>query len=261
MFYFLLHTGIPRQGVIMAESLDEATAAILAGGLGTRLRSRIADRPKVLALVRGRPYLAYLLEQLAYDGIRHVVLLTGYLADQVRSVFGDHYAGLSLTYSCEPSPLGTAGALRLALPYLSSSTILLLNGDSYCAVSLPDYWSFHCRQAADFSLVLTPVEDCSRYGRVKFGLDGRVQRFEEKSQAQGAGWVNAGIYLVNRSLIQEIPPDVPVSLERDMCPMWTADRRCFGFASQGRFLDIGTPESYSQADAFFACQPALRCAS
>lgn len=245
----------------MAERLDKVTAAILAGGLGTRLRSRIADRPKVLALVHGRPYLAYLLEQLADAGVRAVVLLTGYLADQVRAAFGEHYAGLRLVYSCEPSPLGTAGALRHALPHLSSSTILLLNGDSYCEVSLPDLWAFHCRQTVDFSLVLTPVKDCSRYGRVQIGPDGRILRFEEKSEAHGAGWVNAGIYLINRSLIHEVPPDVPVSLERDLFPLWTTEKSCFGFPSQGRFLDIGTPESYSQAEAFFPCQPVLRSAS
>jgi D-glycero-alpha-D-manno-heptose 1-phosphate guanylyltransferase len=237
----------------MAERLEDVTAAILAGGLGTRLRSRIADRPKVLALVHGRPYLTYLLDQLAGAGVRTVVLLTGYRAEQVRSTLGNNYAGLSLTYSCEPSPLGTAGAIRRALPYLSSSTILLLNGDSYCAVSLPDFWEFHHRQIADLSLVLTPVEDCSRYGRAFIGPDGRVLRFEEKGQAGGAGWVNAGIYLINRTLIQEVPSDVVVSLEREMCPLWASSKRCFGFPCQGRFLDIGTPESYAQAEAFFAC--------
>ncbi|HEY7326870.1 MAG TPA: nucleotidyltransferase family protein [Gemmataceae bacterium] len=237
----------------MSQRLADVTAAILAGGLGTRLRSRIADRPKVLAPVGGQPYLAYLLDQVADAGVRTVVLLTGYLADQIRSTFGDRYRGLRLMYSPEPSPLGTAGAVRLALPYLTSSTILLLNGDSYCAASLPEFWEYHQRQAADLSLVLTEVEDCSRYGCVHRGSDGRVSRFEEKNSAGGAGWVNAGIYLMNRSLIEEIPVDVPMSLERDMCPLWADGKRCFGFPSQGRFLDIGTPESYAQAEAFFTC--------
>jgi NDP-sugar pyrophosphorylase family protein len=234
------------------ERLEDVTAAVLAGGLGTRLRSRIADRPKVLAPVHGRPYLAYLLEQLAEVGVRDVVLLTGYLADQVRSAFGDSYAGLRLTYSREPSPLGTAGALRRALPYLLSPTILLLNGDSYCAASLLDFWEFHRRQSAALSLVLTPVEDSSRYGRVRVGTGGRVLRFEEKSAVGSAGWVNAGIYLINRPLIEEIPVGGPASLERDMCPAWASSKRCFGFFCGNRFLDIGTPESYVEAEAFFA---------
>ncbi|MHB1425992.1 MAG: nucleotidyltransferase family protein [Gemmataceae bacterium] len=237
----------------MAEKIEDATAAILAGGLGTRLRSRIADRPKVLAPVHGRPYLEYLLEQLAGAGMREVVLLTGYRADQIHSTFGDRHAGLRLTYCTEPSPLGTAGALRLALPHLNASTTLLLNGDSYCAVSLSDFWDFHHLQSADFSLVLTPKEDCSRYGRVSVGRDCRVLGFEEKSTAAGAGWVNAGIYLFNRSLIEEIAPDVPSSLERDWFSIWASGKHCFGFRCQDPFLDIGTPESYAQAEAFFKC--------
>ena len=235
----------------MTGGLAGLTAAILAGGLGTRLRSRLADRPKVLAPVHDRPYLAYLLEQLARAGIRRSVLLTGYLAEQIQSAFGDQYAGVSLTYSCEPSPLGTAGALRRALPHLSSPTILLLNGDSYCDVSLPDFWEFHHRRFADLSLVLTPVEDCSRYGIVCLGAAERILGFEEKSVLGGTGWVNAGIYLLNRSLIEEISPDTPSSLERTMCPAWVSSKRCYGFLSQTDFLDIGTPESYAQAEAFF----------
>src|SRR5579884_2743856 len=174
----------------MAQRLEEVTAAILAGGLGTRLRSRIADRPKVLAPVHGRPYLTYLLDQLADAGLRSVVLLTGYLAGQIRSAFGDSYAGLRLTYSSEPSPLGTAGALRQALPHLLSSTILLLNGDSFCEAPLDDFHDFHSYRSADISLVLTRLEDGSRYGRVKLAPNSRVLCFEEKTQAGGPGWIN-----------------------------------------------------------------------
>jgi D-glycero-alpha-D-manno-heptose 1-phosphate guanylyltransferase len=236
----------------MTERLDKVTAAILAGGLGTRLRSRIADRPKVLALVHGRPYLSYLLQQLADTGVRHVVLLTGYLAEQVRSAFGDSYAGLQLTYSSEPSPLGTAGALRQALPHLLSPTILLLNGDSFCETSLAGFWDFHDRSSADISVVLTRLEDCSRFGRVQVAPDGRVVCFEEKTQAGGAGWINAGIYLIQRELIEEIPLGRPLSLERDLFPGWVGRKHFCGFARGGRFLDIGTPESYAQTEAFFA---------
>lgn len=236
----------------MAERLEDATAAILAGGLGTRLRSRVTDRPKVLAPVHGRPYLAYLLEQLAEAGIRHIVLLTGYRAEQIQATFGDTYGGLRLTYSVEPSPLGTAGALRWALPQLSSSTILLVNGDSYCGTSLSDLWELHHARSADLSLVLSFRDSCSRYGRVALGSDDRVLGFEEKSETDDAGWVNAGIYVLSRALIQDIPIDVPTSLERDLCPAWVAGKRCFGFRCQAPFLDIGTPDSYAQAEAFFA---------
>jgi D-glycero-alpha-D-manno-heptose 1-phosphate guanylyltransferase len=236
----------------MAENLADVTAAILAGGLGTRLRSRIADHPKVLAPVRGRPYLSYLLDQLATAGVGRVVLLTGYRAEQVRAAFGTGYAGMRLAYSAEPAPLGTGGALRHALPYIPSPTCLLLNGDSYCDVPLSAFRDFHARRAADASLVLTRQDDCSRFGRIHVAPGGRVVRFEEKPQGGGPGWVNAGIYFLQRALIEEVPPDRPLSLERDLLPGWLGRRRLWAFPCQGRFLDIGTPESYSRAEAFFA---------
>jgi NDP-sugar pyrophosphorylase family protein len=236
----------------MSENLADVTAAILAGGLGTRLRSQIADRPKVLAPVRGRPYLTYLLDQLASAGVRRVVLLTGYRAEQVRAACGSGYAGMHLAYSDEPEPLGTGGALRHALPHIPSETCLLLNGDSYCDVPLSAFWEFHARQAADASLVLTRQDDCSRFGRVHIAADGRVVRFEEKPQDGEPGWVNAGIYLIQRAAIEEVPADRPLSLERDLLPGWLGTRLLCAFSCQGRFLDIGTPESYSRAEAFFA---------
>jgi NDP-sugar pyrophosphorylase family protein len=241
----------------MAGSLADVTAAVLAGGLGTRLRAAVADRPKVLAPVHGRPYLAYLLDQLAAAGVRAAVLLTGYQAGRVRSAFGDAHAGMRLAYSPEPVPLGTAGALRHALPLLSSPTVLVMNGDSYCDVALPDFADFHRRQAAEVSLVLARVEDGARFGSVRLTPEGRVLRFEEKQAGAGASWINAGVYLLDRALVDEIPAGRPVSLEREMFPAWAGRGRCHGYRSAGRFLDIGTPASYAEAEAFF---PAGSCA-
>ena len=113
-------------------SLADLTAAILVGGFGTRLRPVVADRPKVLAEVRGRPFLAYLLDQAAAAGLKSVVLCTGYMGDRVQAVFGDTYGELHLTYSQEVVPLGTAGALHLALPLFASAPVLIMNGDSFC---------------------------------------------------------------------------------------------------------------------------------
>jgi NDP-sugar pyrophosphorylase family protein len=228
------------------------TAAILAGGLGTRLRSSVPDRPKVLAAVHDRPYLTYVLDQLAGFSIPEVVLLTGYQADQVESTLGDTYSGMRLHYSPEPAPLGTAGAIRRALPKITSPLVLLLNGDSFCVVDLAALLAFHRRTAADLSLVLTQVLDTSHYGAVRVTGAGRVLRFEEKGQRDGPGWINAGIYLLARSLIEEIPPGRSVSLERDMIPTWIKrGKPVFGLSCTGRFLDIGTPESYAAAARFF----------
>src|SRR5207249_4136291 len=112
-------------------AMNGITAAILAGGLGTRLRSVVADRPKVLATVAGRPFLSHLLEQLEASGIRETILLVGFGAGQVRSAFGTRFGDMALSYSVEPEPLGTGGALRNALGHFACDDVLLLNGDSF----------------------------------------------------------------------------------------------------------------------------------
>jgi NDP-sugar pyrophosphorylase family protein len=229
----------------------DVAAAILAGGLGTRLRSVIADRPKVLAPVGGHPFLTRLLDRLAAASFRQVVLLTGYRAGQVRDALGETFAGMRLIYADEPFPLGTAGALCRALPLLTQQHVLLLNGDSYCDVDLRDFCRWHSGQSGGASLVLARVPDVSRFGQVRRDKAGRIVRFEEKGQAAGPGWINAGIYLLERDLIAELPAKYPLALERDVLPGWVARRLVFGMKCSRRFLDIGTPESYAQAESFF----------
>jgi NDP-sugar pyrophosphorylase family protein len=229
----------------------DVSAAVLAGGLGTRLRPVVADRPKVLAPVGCRPFLGFLLEQLARAGLREAVLLTGYRADQVHDAFGDRFGGMRLRYSVEPSPLGTAGAVRHALPLLKARDVLLLNGDSFADFDLPLFLAFHRARAAGASLVLARVADASRYGRAHAAPDGRLLRFEEKAAGAAPGWVNAGVYLIRRGLLEGAPPGRPASLERDLLPAWARAGAVYGLAGGDRFLDIGAPDSYAAAEAFF----------
>ena len=239
-----------------AQGLAGVTAAILVGGLGIRLRPVVADRPKVLVEIRGRPFLAYLLDQLAGTGVRYVVLCTGYLGEQVEAEFGDAYGSLCLVYSQESSPLGTAGALRLALPLFKSDPVLVMNGDSFCQANLRGFWAWHCARGAEATLLLTEVPDTKRYGRVDVDADGLVLRFDEKNDKGGPGWINAGIYLLNHRLLPTTPANGAVSLERDMFPAWIG-RGLYGYRSEGRFLDIGTPEAYAVAEQFFAPETRL----
>lgn len=231
----------------------EVTAAVLAGGFGTRLRSVLPDRPKVLAEIRGRPFLAYLLDQLASAGVRNAVICTGYLGEQVRSTFGDTYGGLRLYFSQESLPLGTAGALRLALPQFRSDSLLVMNGDSFYGINLRLFWEWHCLQRADATIALVNRIDTARYGQIQVNGDGVVISFNEKGTAGGSGWINAGIYLIMRSLLLTIPADRYVSLEQEMFPAW-AGRGLYGYRSEGRFVDIGTPDAYKSAERFFASE-------
>jgi NDP-sugar pyrophosphorylase family protein len=232
------------------ENLHDTTAVVLAGGLGTRLRTVVADRSKVVAEVNGRPFLFYIFDQLADAGIRKVILCTGYLAENVRELLGDTYKTLSLTYSVEDKPLGTGGALRLALPLLDSDPILVMNGDSYCDINLAKFAREHSSGSTKASLALTTVPDISRYGAVSINSDKKVCRFEEKGARTGAGLINAGIYLLAQDIISTMPHGESISLERDIFPGLIQDG-FHSFTCSGRFIDIGVPADYISAAAFF----------
>ncbi len=181
------------------------------------------------------------------------MLCVGYRSEQVEALFGRGYAGLHLAYSREPSPLGTGGAIRHALPLLKSDPVLVANGDSFCRPDLHSLWRRHKEQQAAATLLLTRVGDTRRYGRVQTDDDGRIQAFCEKGEDAGPGWINAGVYLLGRRVIQEIPDRVAVSLEREVFPGWLG-RGLYGCPSEGPFLDIGTPDSYAAADEFFSAK-------
>jgi NDP-sugar pyrophosphorylase family protein len=232
------------------KDLFELTAAILTGGLGMRLRPVIADRPKALATVNNRPFLAYLLDQLAAVKISRVVLCTGYLGEQVRWVFGDHYGSINLFYSQEPYPLGTAGALRLALPLLESDPVLVMNGDSYCEVHLRPFWRWHVAKDAQATLLLIQQDRTQRFGRVQINAGGLVEAFREKDNFGGPGWINGGIYLICPHLLEAIPEGKKISLEKEIFSSWIG-RGLYGYCGEGRFLDIGIPESLAAGTQFF----------
>ena len=138
---------------------DKFTAVILAGGLGTRLRTVVSDRPKVLAKVGNRPFIWYLLEQIGKIGVCNIVLCIGYQGEKVRAELGSSHGNIRIDYSGETIPLGTAGALRFAMPLFESETILVMNGDSYCNVDLTDFFDWHRSKKAQASLVVGKEKD------------------------------------------------------------------------------------------------------
>jgi len=238
---------------------SEIQAVILAGGLGTRLKSVVSDKPKVLAKVLDRPFLSYLLEQVSSAGIQEAILCTGYMAGQVKDRFGEAYGHLRVLYSTEDKPLDTGGALRFALSHLWSDTVLVMNGDSYTDVDLSVFADWFFRKDGQAALILTKVPDTARYGRVTINQDEQVTAFDEKGTGSGSGWINAGIYLMKKSLIASMPSGRPYSLEREFFPS-LAGKKLFGFRSVGRFIDIGTPTSYKAAKEFFAStEPRTNC--
>ncbi|UCD30890.1 MAG: galactokinase, partial [Desulfobacterales bacterium] len=157
---------------------------------------------------------------------------------------------LQLTYSKEKVPLGTGGALRLALPYLRSDPILVMNGDSFIDVDIDAYLEWFSKKKRLASILLKNVPDTGRYGRVVFDSNGIINSFEEKGSNIGVGWINAGIYILQKSLIADMPSTKQFSLEHDFFPKLVG-HGLYGYCSNGAFIDIGTPETYAQAENFF----------
>jgi len=230
---------------------DAVRAFVLCGGAGTRLRPVLADRPKSMALIGGMPFLQLLIERLRGQGIDDVILGTGYMAEKIESYFGGgSKLAMRIRYSREDEPLGTGGALKLAEP-LISDPVLVLNGDSYLEWSLVPMLELFRARDADMVLVLHAVADVSRYGSVALDQDGRVTRFLEKGVRAGPGLINAGVYLLRKQIVRELPAGMAISLEREVFPR-LLDRRVYGLVCPGVFIDIGIPDDFKRAQALLA---------
>lgn len=220
-------------------------AVVLAGGLGIRLRSVVQNLPKTLAPINGRPFAAFLLDMLVDHGIGKIVLATGYLHEAVSACFGKKYRGITLEYSVEEEPLGTGGALRLAMQKVQGTNVIVVNGDTFFDVDLQEMISFHIDQAADVTIALKSLPDCSRYGRVI--VEGNhVISFAEKEYA-GGGLINGGVYCINRDILEEFTLGQQFSLERDVFAHGGPVLKIAAYISHGEFIDIGIPEDYEKA--------------
>lgn len=230
--------------------LDGLDVVVLAGGLGTRIRSVLGDTPKVLAPVDGRPFLDLLLERLAAVGAGRAVLSLGHLADKVVAHLERHGAPLPVETVVEAEPLGTAGAIRLLAGRLRSDPVLVMNGDTWLDADLGAFLAAHRGSGADAALLCVAVENVARYGRVELASDGTVARFVEKDpDRSGGGLINGGIYLFGAAALRRLAATTGPSLERDFLALMPAGR-LLGFVADGAaFVDIGTPESLAGAAA------------
>jgi D-sedoheptulose 7-phosphate isomerase len=224
-------------------------ALILCGGQGTRLRSVTGDSPKALAPIRGRPFLEWLLLGLRAEGLREITLCTGYGHDAITRTFGNGDAvGMTVRYSRETSALGTAGAIRHALEGETFERVLVMNGDSYCRVRLGELERVHVAHDAIATLWAVPTADRGRFGSLTLGSEGQVESLEEKAVASGPGLVNAGIYVLAPEVVHGVRGTTEASLERDVLPRYVG-RGMFAVVGDGPLVDIGTPESYRDAEA------------
>jgi NDP-sugar pyrophosphorylase family protein len=237
------------------------SAFVLCGGLGTRLRGAIADVPKVLAPVGDRTFLDLLVKSLDRCGARRIVLLTGYLADQVEryvsNVLRAEYSHIRFELSPEPSPLGTAGALQHARRFVDEA-FLLINGDTHLDLDLNALVAEHRSAGAAVTIAAVSTPDAERFGSLEIAANGEVRRFVEKGRT-GPGLVNAGAYVIEPRVLAWIPANGTVSLERTTLPeMVAAGERVHAATLPGSFLDIGTVESWTAFSSAVAAREGSR---
>ncbi len=221
--------------------------AILAGGLGTRLRDVLPETPKILAPVLGKAFLEHLLDRLIRQGARRVILCLGYRAGDVMAYLeARSFAPLEIWTVVEPKPLGTGGAIASARPLLNSDPVLVMNGDTLVDADLNAFLAGHRTSHAEASILCTEVEDSGRYGRLEIDAHDRVLRFVEKDANTGPAWINGGYYLFGRAALEAIATLSKGSLERDILQRMRPGT-IHASRTHGRFLDIGTPETLSLA--------------
>lgn len=226
-------------------------AVILAGGLGTRLQLVLKDIPKAMAPVNGRPFLEYLLDYLAANGIDKFVLSVGHGSEIILDHFGSDYKGVKIDYVIEKKPLGTGGGIRLALEHCKDKDVFVLNGDTLFLIDFKGFRARHLRTNAMIGIALRKVRDISRYGSVRINDDDKIIAFGEKTTSRLHGLINGGIYIINRNYFLNSDLSGTFSIEKDCFEHWHRNGLVAGFSYDAYFLDIGIPEDYLKAQDEF----------
>lgn len=220
-------------------------AVILAGGLGTRLRSSVPELPKPMAPIDDKPFLEYMLNYLASYGIEHVVLSVGYKYEVIEEHFGRTYSGMALTYAVEKEPLGTGGGIRFAATHIHNDQFFLLNGDTFFNVNLKDLHEFFDAYDADIAMTIKHMRDFFRYGIVEH--DGcRVTGFAAKKPVS-KGYINGGVYLIRKKLMNKFQLPEKFSFENDFLEKYLSELKVYAMECSEYFIDIGIPRDYEKA--------------
>ncbi|MAC88820.1 MAG: hypothetical protein CMF73_05800 [Maricaulis sp.] len=230
------------------DPMEIKEAIILAGGLGTRLRSEVSDVPKPMAPIAGRPFLEFVLTQLIQQGFERVILSVGYKSECIIDHFGDSWGPISLAYCIEDSPLGTGGAMSKAFHLVKGERALVLNGDTLLDEDFDRLEACHRKNAATLTLFVREIEDGGRYGVC--ALDGDRLKGFEPGQPGKPGCINAGSYLIETSMMQALDAKPPYSFESEIMPRLAEDGQAFTVPTSAKFIDIGVPDSYRLAQSF-----------
>lgn len=237
--------------------IEYTEAIILAGGFGTRLKEVVTDLPKPMAPINEVPFLNYLLNYLTHFGIKHIVISTGHLSEKITDYYNSlgkkpEWGGAKLSFSHESSPLGTGGAIRLALEKCKQKQVLVLNGDSFFDFDIKQFSYLHKVYHSNFSLALRTIDNAARYGTVECSNQNQIETFKEKSGLETEGLINAGIYIIKKEpFLSKTESNKNFSIEKDFFEKQLTEEKIYGFKFDGYFIDIGIPEDYSKAQNDF----------
>jgi len=221
-------------------------AIILAGGLGTRLRSSLPDIPKCMAPIQGTPFLAFVMEWLLEQGVEHFIFSLGYKHEMISAWLEAQYADLKISIVLEEEPLGTGGGIKLACSKVTSGSVVVVNGDTLFKANVNKIMAFHDMCGAHCTLALKPMRNFDRYGLVDVQKDYSISAFREKQFCE-EGLINGGVYILNvkKFLAEDLPQKF--SFEKDYLEKFVGQRRFFGYVQDEYFIDIGIPEDYARA--------------
>ena len=227
-------------------SIENVECIILAGGLGTRLRSEVPDLPKCMAPITGRPFLEFLINYLLQQGVKHFIFSLGYMHEVIEDFLKKSYPNLSYKIVIENEPLGTGGAIALACKNASSENVIIMNGDTMFKVNISELVNYHINNNALCTLSLKPMVDFDRYGVVEINNDGCIQSFKEKKFYKN-GLINGGVYAINRVSFLSIKFPEKFSFEKDYLEKYYNSNKMLGLIQDHYFIDIGIPEDFKRA--------------
>ena len=230
----------------MPKETQITEAIILAGGLGTRLRSAVPDLPKCMAPINGKPFIAYVINELMAQGIEKFILALGYKSDAIVQFIKEAYPQLQVQYSLEEEPLGTGGAIYKACSLASTENIIATNGDTLFHIDISGLSKSHQDKQAECTLSLTPMQQFSRYGVVELNAEQAVVSFKEK-QFYEAGLINGGVYAIYVPAFLGKKFADKFSFEKEYLETYYTEGQMYGFIQDGYFIDIGIPEDYNRA--------------
>ena len=220
---------------------------ILAGGLGTRLRSAVADLPKCMAPVADKPFLHWVITYLQQQKVTSFVLSLGYMHEVIEEYIKNYFPNSDVQFSVENEPLGTGGAIYLAMQLCTEKNVLVVNGDTLFETNNENLLAQHLTKKSACTLALKPMQNFDRYGVVKINSNNNIISFEEKKYQQ-TGLINGGVYLINRQLFLQIKFPQKFSFEKDYLEKYIEELNMIGVEDDGYFIDIGIPEDFVKAN-------------